>query len=60
MLIYIQYMAYCLIISGMPNKPRESTNQYTNTVKLVYKDHPRDQKNVVFIHRWSLYAGSIA
>ncbi len=30
------------------------------TVKIVYKDHPRDQQNVVLIHRWSLYAGSIA
>ncbi len=29
------------------------------TVKLVYKDHPRDEENVVVIHRWSLYAGSI-
>ena len=29
------------------------------TVKLVYKDHPRDQHNVVLIHRWSLYTGSI-
>ena len=31
------------------------------TVKLVpvYKDHPRDQQNMVLIHRWSLYAGSI-
>ena len=28
------------------------------TVKLVYlQDHPRDQQNVVLIHRWSLYAG---
>ncbi len=27
----------------------------TYTVKLVYKDHPRDQQNVVLIHRWSLY-----
>ncbi len=31
-----------------------------NTVKFVYKDHPRDQQNMVLIHRWSLYAGSIA
>ncbi len=30
------------------------------TVKLVYKDHPRDQRNVVLIHRWSLYEGLIA
>ena len=30
------------------------------TVKLVYKDHPRDQQNVLLIHRWSLYAGLIA
>ena len=29
------------------------------TVKLVYKDHPRDQQNIVLIHRWSLYTGSI-
>ncbi len=31
----------------------------STTVKLVYKDHPRDQQNVVLIHRWSLYARSI-
>ncbi len=31
-----------------------------NTAKLVYKDHLRDQQNVVFIHRWSSYADSIA
>ncbi len=30
------------------------------TVKLVYKDHPKDQQNMVLIHGWSLYAGSIA
>ncbi len=30
------------------------------TVKPVYKDHSRDQQNVVLIHRCSLYAGSIA
>ena len=24
------------------------------------KNHTRDQQNVVLIHRWSLYAGSIA
>ncbi len=29
------------------------------TVKLVYKDHPGDQQNVVLIHKWSLYTGSI-
>ncbi len=29
-------------------------------MKLVCKDHPRDQQNVVLIDRWSLYAGSIA
>ncbi len=28
-------------------------------MKLVYKDHPRDQQNAVLIHRWSLYTGSI-
>ncbi len=26
----------------------------------VYKDHPRDQQNMVLIQRWSLYAASIA
>ena len=31
-----------------------------NTVKLVYKDRPRDQQNAVLIHMWSLYAGSTA
>ncbi len=27
-----------------------------NTVKLVYKDHHRDEQNVVLIHRWPLCA----
>ena len=31
----------------------------TCTVKLVYKDHPREQQNVVPIHSWSSHAGSI-
>ncbi len=31
-----------------------------STVKLVYKDQHTDEENVVLIHRWSLYAGSIA
>ncbi len=30
-----------------------------NTVKLVYKDHPRDQQNVVLVYRWPLHGGSI-
>ncbi len=29
-------------------------------MKLVHKDHPRDQQNVVLIHRWSLNVGSMA
>ncbi len=41
------------------NASRQSIYTCTFTVNLVYKDHPRDQENVVFIHRWSLYAGSI-
>ena len=32
---------------------------HVHTVKFVCKDHPRDQPNVVLIHRWSLYADSI-
>ncbi len=32
----------------------------TVTVKLYIKTNPRDQQKVVLIHRWSLYAGSIA
>ena len=33
---------------------------YTNwyTVKPVYSDHPRETKNVAFIHKWLLYTGS--
>ncbi len=27
----------------------------TDTVKLVYKDHPRDQQNVVLIRAWKAY-----
>ncbi len=30
-----------------------------NTVKLAYKDHPRDQINMALIHKWSLYLGSL-
>ncbi len=29
------------------------------TVKLMYKDYPKDQQNVALIHRWSLYTGAI-
>ena len=29
------------------------------TVKLVYKGHPCDQQNMVFIHRWYLYTGGL-
>ena len=29
-------------------------------MKFVYKDQCRDQQNVALIHRWPLYAGSIA
>ncbi len=32
-----------------------SPRNIMNTVKLVYKDHPRDPQNMVLIHRWSLY-----
>ncbi len=27
--------------------------------ETLYKDHLREEQNVVLIHRWSLYAGSI-
>ena len=30
------------------------------TVKLAHKDQPKDKQNVVLIHRWSFYAGSVA
>ncbi len=32
---------------------------YSENVEFVYKDHPRDQQNVIK-HRWSEYTGSIA
>ena len=32
--------------------------QFKGTVKPVYSDHPRETKNVAFIDRWLLYAGS--
>ena len=32
---------------------------HTCTAKLVYKDHTRNQQNVVLTHRWSLYTVSI-
>ncbi len=35
-------------------KEKLKTSEALNIVKLVYKDHPRDQENVVVIHRWSL------
>ncbi len=40
-----------------PQKPEGSGHWYQvgNTVELfVCKDHPKDQRNVVFIHRWPL------
>ena len=37
-------------------KSNFSLLQATNTVKLVYRDHLRDQEHVVFIDRW-FYAG---
>ncbi len=39
--------------------PYHSSAWLKHTVKLVYKDRLRDQQNVVLIHRWSLYVGSI-
>ena len=27
--------------------------------ETLHKDHHRDEENVVFIHRWSLYAGGL-
>ncbi len=35
------------------------TQLVPDAVKLVYKDQSRDQQNVVLMHKWSLYAGSI-
>ena len=32
---------------------------HTHQNLYICKDHPRDQQNVVLIHRWSLYAGPI-
>ncbi len=37
-----------------------SQSVFEITMKLFYKDHARDQQNVVLIHRWSLYTGIIA
>ena len=34
-------------------------HKISNTMKPLYKDHLRDQQNIVLIHRWSLYAASI-
>ncbi len=36
-----------------------STSYFVYTVTLVYKDHHRDPQNMVVIHRWSLYAGTV-
>ncbi len=37
----------------------ERNHVIKHTLKLVYKDHPRDQQYVVLIHGWSLYASWI-
>ena len=34
-----------------------STNFRLNTVKPVYKGHPRESENVSFISSWPLYTG---
>ncbi len=56
-----QYILQCCIVPSlqMPQAAGVPWSK-TYTVKPVYKDHPRDQQNVVLIHRWSLYADSIA
>ena len=41
------------------NPPAELVSVATCTLKAVYKHHHRGQCNVVFIQRWSLYAGSV-
>ncbi len=33
--------------------------KYSNKVKSVYNDHPRDPKFVAVVERWSLYRGSL-
>ncbi len=44
---------------GYDPTQKQGSLLYVITVKLVYKDHPGGQQNVVLIHRWSLYTGSI-
>ena len=60
-LIYGNGSGHCLLAWEYPFLSHFSARPGgDNTAKLVYKDHPRDQQNVALIHRWSLYAGSIA
>ncbi len=33
----------------------ESLSEYSET--CIYKDHPRDQKNVILVHSWSYMPG---
>ncbi len=50
---------YCLLSLPTASVTIVVNRQTYTTVKLVYKDHPRDQQYVVPIHRWSLHGGSI-
>ncbi len=36
----------------------ELVNKCLQVHDFVDKEHPRDQQNVVLIHKWSLFAGS--
>ncbi len=58
---YLKHVFLCLYpVNVLDTRQAEYIIHAICTVKLVYKHHPREQQNVVLIHRWSLYAGSIA
>ncbi len=59
--IHCQIRGVLYVVTELKSKIRKaySTSYVWIAVKLLYKDHPKGQYNVVLIHRWSLYGGSI-
>ena len=54
---------YCMMERGVQvkvlGKVIITTYIFATTVQSVFKDHPLEENNQVFIHRWSFIAGSL-
>ena len=53
-MLYISVYSFVVHWNWIEINYRNTCSIFLYTVKLVYKDHPRDQQNMVLIYRWSL------